>query len=57
MITVKRGDTDRFIAEHGGVAICGDSEDGPILTLRSGWTLFFPVGGEPRATPPEEPER
>ena len=52
---IRKGeDVERFIAEHGGIHVFGETDEGPVYTLADGWTLFVPMNGEPQATPPED---
>jgi hypothetical protein len=51
---VPREEVERFIAEHGGVVIHGETPEGPVLTMDDGWALFLPVEGEPEATAPDD---
>jgi hypothetical protein len=54
-VIIARENVEAFIAEHGGIHIFGETEEGPIYTLADGWLLFIPVGGETaQAAPPEE---
>ena len=49
-VRVVREQVERFIEEHGGIEIWGETPDGPVYTLADSWTLFLPLGGEPEAT-------
>jgi hypothetical protein len=55
-VNVKRQDVNAFIAEHGGIRICGDGPDGPTYTLTDGWILFVPVVGKVAKARPPQPE-
>jgi hypothetical protein len=45
-MTKPKAELERFIREHGGVLVAGDSPAGPIYELEDGTTVAVPLDGD-----------